>query len=128
MIYASRRMRYCAKRVLRTEKAVVEAHSADRVSASRSLTGRPCCFDVLWTRKSVDRADTTECKGRPENETTDEDEKGEAKPVRKLDGLEECIEVLGGRVTDLEFMAHRIEAGETPRGMAPLKRLTQFHY
>lgn len=34
-----------------------------------------------------------------------------------LDGLDDCIEVLGGRVTDLEFMAHRIEAGETPRGL-----------
>ncbi|KAL4912449.1 RNA12 protein-domain-containing protein [Aspergillus aurantiobrunneus] len=30
--------------------------------------------------------------------------------------LDSCITVLGGRVTDLEFMAHRIEAGETPRG------------
>ncbi|KAF7595160.1 mitochondrial escape protein 2 [Aspergillus hancockii] len=33
-----------------------------------------------------------------------------------LKDLDSCIEVLGGRVTDLEFMAHRIEAGETPRG------------
>jgi hypothetical protein len=33
-----------------------------------------------------------------------------------LDGLDDCIKVLGGRVTDLEFMTHRIEAGETPRG------------
>lgn len=32
-----------------------------------------------------------------------------------LDGLEECIATLGGRLTDLEFMAHRIKAGETPR-------------
>ncbi|PWY65313.1 cytochrome P450 [Aspergillus heteromorphus CBS 117.55] len=32
-----------------------------------------------------------------------------------LDSLDRCIEVLGGRVTDLEFMARRIEAGETPR-------------
>ncbi|KAL2825443.1 RNA12 protein-domain-containing protein [Aspergillus cavernicola] len=29
--------------------------------------------------------------------------------------LDSCIAVLGGRVTDLEFMALRIEAGETPR-------------
>lgn len=34
----------------------------------------------------------------------------------RLDNLDSCIEVLGGRVTDLEFMAHRIEAGETPQG------------
>ena len=33
-----------------------------------------------------------------------------------LDSLDSCIEVLGGRVTDLEFMARRIEAGETPPG------------
>ncbi|KAE8146134.1 cytochrome P450 [Aspergillus avenaceus] len=33
-----------------------------------------------------------------------------------LAGLDECIRILGGRVTDLKFMAHRIEAGETPRG------------
>lgn len=43
-----------------------------------------------------------------------------SKPERKeaLDGLDDCIKVLGGRVTDLEFMAHRIEAGETPQGMS----------
>ncbi|KAJ5584138.1 uncharacterized protein N7459_003938 [Penicillium hispanicum] len=29
--------------------------------------------------------------------------------------LDRCIQILGGRVTDLEFMAHRIEAGETPQ-------------
>ncbi|KAE8350759.1 mitochondrial escape protein 2 [Aspergillus coremiiformis] len=33
-----------------------------------------------------------------------------------LEDLDRCIEILGGRVTDLEFMAHRIEVGETPRG------------
>lgn len=32
-----------------------------------------------------------------------------------LDDLEECIATLGGRLTDLEFMAHRIKAGETPK-------------
>ncbi|KAJ5928059.1 hypothetical protein N7466_007015 [Penicillium verhagenii] len=35
-------------------------------------------------------------------------------PKKKLHGLDECIQILGGRVTDLEFMANRIEAGETP--------------
>ncbi|EAW08002.1 putative RNA12 protein [Aspergillus clavatus NRRL 1] len=33
-----------------------------------------------------------------------------------LEGLDDCIQILGGRVTDLEFMAHRVQAGETPRG------------
>ncbi|GKZ83552.1 hypothetical protein CBS63078_9671 [Aspergillus niger] len=35
--------------------------------------------------------------------------------VGDLGTLDSCIEVLGGRVTDLEFMARRIESGETPR-------------
>ncbi|KAL4986644.1 RNA12 protein-domain-containing protein [Aspergillus falconensis] len=35
---------------------------------------------------------------------------------KDLAELDSCIDVLGGRLTDLEFMAHRIEAGETPRG------------
>lgn len=34
-----------------------------------------------------------------------------------LEGLDDCIATLGGRVTDLEFMAHRIQAGETPKGL-----------
>ncbi|KAJ5169065.1 Mitochondrial escape protein 2 [Penicillium canariense] len=34
---------------------------------------------------------------------------------QNLAGLDDCIKVLGGRITDLEFMAHRIEAGETPQ-------------
>jgi hypothetical protein len=45
--------------------------------------------------------------------------KSKNKPMQKeedLTELDSCISVLGGRVTDLEFMAHRIEAGETPRG------------
>lgn len=44
----------------------------------------------------------------------------ESKPENKeaVHGLDECIKTLGGRVTDLEFMAHRIEAGETPQGMS----------
>lgn len=32
-----------------------------------------------------------------------------------LTGLEECIETLGGRLTDLEFLSRRIAAGQTPR-------------
>ncbi|KAJ5562229.1 hypothetical protein N7461_000990 [Penicillium sp. DV-2018c] len=44
-------------------------------------------------------------------------------PVKRKDtlsGLDDCIKILGGRVTDLEFMAHRIEAGETPEGKSIL--------
>ena len=44
---------------------------------------RVCCFDVLWTHKSVwtsesvDGAEAMEFEDRPENEKTDEGEKGE---------------------------------------------------
>ena len=33
---------------------------------------------------------------------------------RDLDELDSCISVLGGRLTDLEFLARRIKSGETP--------------
>ncbi|KAJ5641622.1 hypothetical protein N7490_005622 [Penicillium lividum] len=46
---------------------------------------------------------------------TAEGEEQSKGPKKKLQDLDECIKILGGRVTDLEFMAHRIEAGETPR-------------
>lgn len=45
------------------------------------------------------------------------DKEQDARRKETLHGLDSCIEVLGGRITDLEFMAHRIEAGETPEGM-----------
>ncbi|KAL9024376.1 MAG: hypothetical protein Q9196_006563 [Gyalolechia fulgens] len=32
-----------------------------------------------------------------------------------LDELDGCIDILGGRLTDLEFLARRIKTGETPR-------------
>ena len=47
--------------------------------------------------------------------------KGEEKPAppsqtrEDLNELDECIEVLGGRLTDLEFLARRIKTGETPK-------------
>ncbi|CAG8906920.1 unnamed protein product [Penicillium egyptiacum] len=47
-------------------------------------------------------------------EAGDGDDEQNAKRKETLRGLDYCIKVLGGRVTDLEFMAHRIEAGETP--------------
>jgi hypothetical protein len=33
-----------------------------------------------------------------------------------LEDLDDCINVVGGRLTDLEFIAHRIKAGESPKG------------
>lgn len=39
------------------------------------------------------------------------------KSAKRMDltGLDECIETLGGRLTDLEFLSRRIKAGQTPR-------------
>lgn len=34
---------------------------------------------------------------------------------RDLDELDECIETLGGRLTDLEFLARRLQTGQTPK-------------
>lgn len=49
-------------------------------------------------------------------ESSMEDGNEKVKTVDDMKDLDNCIEVLGGRVSDLEFMAHRIEAGETPKG------------
>ena len=54
-----------------------------------------------------------------EAETTDGNKETQKTHKPDLNGLDICIQILGGRVTDLEFMAHRIEAGETPRGKLP---------
>ncbi|KAI0485785.1 RNA12 protein [Xylaria cf. heliscus] len=35
--------------------------------------------------------------------------------VPDLEGLDDCIGTLGGRLTDLEYLARRIKAGQTPR-------------
>ncbi|GAO16224.1 hypothetical protein UVI_02000070 [Ustilaginoidea virens] len=47
----------------------------------------------------------------------DDDSGGQdgAKRGTDLAGLDRCIEVLGGRLTDLEFLSRRIKAGQTPR-------------
>lgn len=49
-------------------------------------------------------------------EAGDSEDEQSARHKETLRGLDSCIKVLGGRVTDLEFMAHRIEAGEAPEG------------
>ncbi|KAH8704253.1 putative RNA12 protein [Talaromyces proteolyticus] len=48
-----------------------------------------------------------------EEEKLDEKTKPTAPPG--LEDLDECINIVGGRLTDLEFMAHRIKAGESPK-------------
>ncbi|KAJ5513004.1 hypothetical protein N7463_002556 [Penicillium fimorum] len=47
-------------------------------------------------------------------EAGNSDDEQNSRRKETLRGLDYCIKVLGGRVTDLEFMSHRIEAGETP--------------
>ncbi|KAJ6439635.1 mitochondrial escape protein 2 [Purpureocillium lavendulum] len=50
-------------------------------------------------------------------EEASETKEGEQKPRarRNLNGLDECIETLGGRLTDLEFLSRRIKAGQSPQ-------------
>ncbi|KAK4087269.1 hypothetical protein Purlil1_8344 [Purpureocillium lilacinum] len=53
-----------------------------------------------------------------EQRLEDEAKEGEEKKPRaqrNLNGLDECIETLGGRLTDLEFLSRRIKAGQSPR-------------
>lgn len=45
-----------------------------------------------------------------------------------MDKLNDCIKTLGGRVTDLEFMAHRIKAGETPECTIPKLTCISFFW
>jgi RNA12 protein/RNA recognition motif. (a.k.a. RRM, RBD, or RNP domain) len=40
-------------------------------------------------------------------------------PPEGLQDLDECIHTVGGRLTDLEFMAHRIKSGESPKSKPP---------
>ncbi|KAI1262374.1 RNA12 protein-domain-containing protein [Xylariaceae sp. FL1019] len=51
----------------------------------------------------------------PEPDQSEDDEEKAAKPRPKLAGLDDCIETLGGRLTDLEFLARRIKAGLSPK-------------
>jgi RNA recognition motif-containing protein len=53
-------------------------------------------------------------------EQVEEDEAGEKTQLKpklrpRLWGLDECIGVLGGRLNDLEFLARRLKAGQTPK-------------
>ncbi|KAG6094680.1 hypothetical protein E4U30_003118 [Claviceps sp. LM220 group G6] len=47
----------------------------------------------------------------------DSDDQTPTTITKRLDltGLDECIETLGGRLTDLEFLSRRIRAGQTPK-------------
>ena len=63
-------------------------------------------------------ADVQEGKGKGKDGSKDSKDENElASPSHTRDDLrqlDECIETLGGRLTDLEFLARRIKTGETP--------------
>ena len=46
------------------------------------------------------------------------DDETKPRAQRSIDGLDACIETLGGRLTDLEFLSRRITAGQSPRQAA----------
>ncbi|TVY94316.1 Mitochondrial escape protein [Lachnellula willkommii] len=51
-----------------------------------------------------------------EGESSETPEKLSARQRRRdLEQLDECIEILGGRLTDLEFFARRLKTGQTPK-------------
>jgi hypothetical protein len=49
------------------------------------------------------------------SDASDHQEKQMAANVQGLSELDDCIGILGGRLTDLEFLARRIKAGQTPK-------------
>lgn len=50
-----------------------------------------------------------------EQEEADDKEAPKPKIRPRIWGLDECIGVLGGRLNDLEFLARRLKAGQTPK-------------
>ncbi|KAI0900506.1 RNA12 protein-domain-containing protein [Annulohypoxylon nitens] len=55
--------------------------------------------------------------GDDQTKTEDSDEPSEKKPLIQPDliELDSCINILGGRLTDLESLARRLKAGQTPQ-------------
>ncbi|ATZ48119.1 Bcyme2 [Botrytis cinerea B05.10] len=51
----------------------------------------------------------------PENPKDKTEKLSESQRREDLSELDECIEVLGGRLTDLEFLARRLKTGQTPK-------------
>ncbi|KAG6142682.1 hypothetical protein E4U28_002651 [Claviceps purpurea] len=60
---------------------------------------------------------TDDASATPATTETSKDPDNQALTTKRLDltGLDECIETLGGRLTDLEFLSRRIRAGQTPK-------------
>ncbi|KJZ75097.1 Mitochondrial escape protein 2 [Hirsutella minnesotensis 3608] len=52
---------------------------------------------------------------RMEAEMTEDEKKAIQEEKYNLTGLDQCIETLGGRLTDLEFLSRRIKAGQSPK-------------
>ncbi|CRG83205.1 Mitochondrial escape protein 2 [Talaromyces islandicus] len=75
----------------------------------RSISLGDCSLDV--GRKFVIRY----IQEKEGEEDVDSDANTKPGMPQGLEDLDDCINVVGGRLTDLEFIAHRIKAGESPK-------------
>ncbi|KFA79843.1 hypothetical protein S40288_08849 [Stachybotrys chartarum IBT 40288] len=69
---------------------------------------------VLGRIDDHERADDKKHEKHEKHEDKDE-EKKVTRPKRSLKGLDDCINTLGGRLTDLEFFARRLKTGSDPK-------------
>ncbi|KAG6055758.1 hypothetical protein E4U17_002745 [Claviceps sp. LM77 group G4] len=91
-------------RVFRT----ISLGDLDHKVAKNFVTSRLTTDDASNT--SAATTTTTETPKDPDSQALATSNKG-----LDLTGLDECIETLGGRLTDLEFLSRRIRAGQTPK-------------
>ncbi|KAK7526572.1 escape protein-like protein 2 [Phyllosticta citriasiana] len=78
----------------------------------RQISLSDCSPEVAkrFVIKHLDAADDDEVEGAGEQEKLTPSQRR-----KDLSELDECISALGGRLTDLEFLARRIKGGETPK-------------
>ncbi|EMC96215.1 hypothetical protein BAUCODRAFT_70204 [Baudoinia panamericana UAMH 10762] len=80
----------------------------------RQITLRDCSLETA-KRYVIHHLDFDKAEDRPTQDESDEARKLTPSQKRKdLAELDHVIPLLGGRLTDLEFLARRIKAGETP--------------
>ncbi|PSN68466.1 hypothetical protein BS50DRAFT_610043 [Corynespora cassiicola Philippines] len=81
----------------------------DRVFRTISLSD---CSPQLAREYVMEYLDDSDCGKKPA--PADSSKEKSPKSRADLPELDSCIDLLGGRLTDLEFLARRIKAGETP--------------
>jgi hypothetical protein len=89
----------------------------DRVFRQMSLTdSSPDAAKRFVLSKLAAVEEEEEGKTATDSENLDPAQKTTFKRHRELEGqeLDDCIDVIGGRLTDLEFLARRIKMGESP--------------